>query len=80
MTGPTRASKPLDIRKGFGRDNPYCMKCGDERGGPYGHETNECQYRHGMTAEQVAATMPPETAREFWDTLLDRYFEQELEP
>lgn len=24
--------------------NPYCMRCGDERGGPYGHETNECTW------------------------------------
>jgi hypothetical protein len=24
--------------------NPYCMKCGDTRGGPYGHETNECEW------------------------------------
>lgn len=25
-------------------DNPYCMRCGDLRGGPYGHETNECTW------------------------------------
>ena len=24
--------------------NPYCMRCGDLRGGPYGHETNECKW------------------------------------
>jgi len=26
------------------RENPYCTRCGDERGGPYGHETNECTW------------------------------------
>ena len=24
--------------------NPYCMRCGDLRGGPMGHETNECTW------------------------------------
>jgi hypothetical protein len=24
--------------------NPYCSRCGDTRGGPYGHEMNECTW------------------------------------
>ncbi len=28
-------------------DNPHCNRCGNERGGPYGHETNECAWRRG---------------------------------
>lgn len=24
--------------------NPYCFRCGDTRGGPYGHESNECTW------------------------------------
>lgn len=28
-----------------GTDNPYCMRCGDLRGGPYGHESNECTWK-----------------------------------
>jgi hypothetical protein len=26
--------------------NPYCSNCGDTRGGPYGHETNECRWNN----------------------------------
>lgn len=32
------------------RDNPYCARCGDERGGPYGHETNECKWGRDLCA------------------------------
>jgi hypothetical protein len=30
--------------------NPYCMRCGDSRGGPGGHETNECTWGRGGEA------------------------------
>lgn len=26
-------------------DNPYCSRCGDTRGGHYGHESSECTWR-----------------------------------
>lgn len=67
-----------DLPKGFGRRNPHCSNCGDERGGPFGHEISECQYRPGMTAEELAKTMPPEKASRYWSVLIDRYFEREL--
>jgi len=35
-----------------GRRNPYCSRCGDERGGPYGHETSECTWTPEPTNEQ----------------------------
>lgn len=31
--------------------NPYCMRCGDERGGPWGHETNECAWGRSPSTE-----------------------------
>ena len=62
-----------DRPRGFGRRNPHCSKCGDERGGPFGHETSECQYRPGMTAGEVAAILPEHRRGEFWDTQIDRY-------
>ena len=40
--------------------NPYCMRCGDERGGPYGHETNECKWRDpcaGCDCAQIGASV-----------------------
>lgn len=58
----------------FGRTNPHCSRCGDERGGPVGHEISECRYRPGMTAEELAATMDDATADRYWDTVLDTYF------
>ncbi|WIM97823.1 hypothetical protein ACTOB_001377 [Actinoplanes oblitus] len=30
-----------------GRRNPHCSNCGDERGGPVGHEISECTFRRG---------------------------------
>jgi hypothetical protein len=59
---------------GFGRRNVHCSNCGDERGGPFGHETSECRYRPGMTAEEVAALLPAARRGEFWDQQIDRYF------
>lgn len=35
-------------------DNPHCNRCGDERGGVYGHETNECTWRRGNPAHDAA--------------------------
>jgi hypothetical protein len=71
-------SKPLP--KGFGRRNPHCSNCGDERGGDFGHEISECQYRSGMTAAELAATMPPEKWARYWAALVERYLERELGP
>jgi hypothetical protein len=68
------------LPKGFGRRNTHCSNCGDERGGPFGHEISECLYRSGMTAEELAATMPPEKAVRYWDVLLDRYLDAALNP
>ncbi|RKN38465.1 hypothetical protein [Micromonospora endolithica] len=67
-----------DLPKGFGRRNPHCSNCGDERGGDFGHEISECQYRRGMTAEELAKTMSPKKASCYWSVMIDRYFEQEL--
>lgn len=62
----------------FGRRNVHCSNCGDERGGPFGHESSECQYRRGMTAGELARTMPPEKASRYWGMLVDRYFAERL--
>lgn len=62
---------------GFGRRNPHCSNCGDERGGPFGHEISECKYWHGMTAADVAELLPKHRRDEFWDAQIDRYFAHE---
>lgn len=67
-----------DIKQGFGRRNVHCSNCGDERGGPLGHETSECRYRLGMTAEELAATMDEEKAVRYWGMLIDRYLDAHL--
>jgi hypothetical protein len=64
-----------DVPKGFGRRNPHCSNCGDERGGPFGHEISECRYRHGMTAGEVALLLPADRRGEFWDLCINRYLE-----
>jgi len=73
-----RAVVPVDeppvAPLGFGRRNPHCSNCGDERGGPFGHEISECTYRHGMIASEVAALLSAERRGEFWATRIDRYF------
>ena len=33
------------------RDNPYCFRCGDLRGGPYGHDSNECTWNRTDTED-----------------------------
>lgn len=68
----------LKIGIGFGRRNQHCMNCGDERGGPIGHETQECLYASGMTTAELAETMPPEKRSKYWNAVLDWYFENEL--
>ena len=68
-----------EIRKGFGRRNVHCSNCGDERGGPFGHETSECQYYPGMSVF-VLTKMPHMAGREaeVWNTYIDRYFDAQL--
>lgn len=36
-------------------ENPYCSRCGDTRGGPYGHETNECTWNDPCAGCDCAA-------------------------
>jgi hypothetical protein len=69
------------VRGTFGRRNPHCSNCGDERGGPFGHEISECLYRNGMTVVELAKTMPPEKARDYLDAQIDAYFaDQGIQP
>lgn len=66
---------------GYGRRNPHCSNCGDERGGPFGHEISECLYRNGMTVAELATTMPPEKASAYFDAQIDAYLaERENRP
>jgi hypothetical protein len=58
----------------FGRRNTHCSNCGDERGGPLGHETSECEYRSGMTVSELAATMPADKVSRYYDAQIDAYF------
>lgn len=67
------------IPKGFGRRNPHCSNCGDERGGPVGHEISECRYRSGMAAFEVAQLLPEQRRAEFWEVCVERYLAMELE-
>jgi hypothetical protein len=64
--------------KTFGRRNPHCSNCGDERGGPFGHEISECLYRHGMTVEELARTMPAEKAKTYYSVIVARYLDEQL--
>lgn len=68
-------TQPTELPLGFGRRNPHCSNCGDERGGDFGHEISECQYRPGMTAEELAKTMSSKKASRYWSVLIDRYGE-----
>lgn len=61
----------------FGRTNPHCSNCGDERGGPFGHEISECAYQPGMTVTDLAATMPEDKRSRYLDAAIDAYFERE---
>lgn len=63
-----------NIPTGFGRRNPHCSNCGDERGGYFGHEISECRWRSGMTVSEVAALLPEHRRNEFLDLSIDRYF------
>jgi hypothetical protein len=60
----------------FGRRNTHCSNCGDERGGPVGHEISECLYRSGVTVTELAATMPPDKKSAYFDAAIDAYFER----
>lgn len=64
---------------GYGRRNTHCSNCGDERGGPIGHEISECRYQSGMTVTELAATMPPDKASAYLDAQIDRYFAEQLQ-
>lgn len=70
-----------ELPKGFGRRNVHCSNCGDERGGPFGHETSECRYFPGMSVD-VLTKMPHMAGREgeIWDSYIDRYLEAHLGP
>jgi len=59
----------------FGKPNSNCATCGDERGGDAGHYTHECRYVPGMTAGQLADTMTPEKAQDYWRAALKRLAE-----
>lgn len=61
----------------FGRRNTHCSNCGDERGGPFGHEISECLYRPGMTVGELAKTMPPDKRSRYYDAAIDEYFRTE---
>lgn len=58
----------------FGCRNTHCSNCGDERGGPVGHETSECAYRSGMAVVELAETMPADKKSCYYDAVIDRYF------
>lgn len=62
-----------DVGRGFGRSNPHCMNCGDERGGPFGHEISECRYRAGMTVAELADTMDPVRRSAYYEEQVERY-------
>lgn len=62
----------------YGRRNTHCSNCGDERGGPVGHEISECLYRSGMTVTELARTMPPDKASAYLDAQIDAYFAEKL--
>jgi hypothetical protein len=67
------------IKTGFGRRNTHCSNCGDERGGPFGHEISECRWKPGMTVTEL--TQQPHMAGregEIWDTYVDRYLDAAL--
>lgn len=61
-------------KKGWGTRNPNCAKCGDERGGRFGHTSDECLWQQGMTVEEVARNVPRERLHDFWEAMIDRYF------
>jgi hypothetical protein len=70
---------PPDLPRGFGRPNPSCATCGDERGGPHGHVTADCQYWEGISVD-VLVQLPHLAGRqaEVWGHYVDRYFKHEL--
>lgn len=75
MTTPN----PAPLKTGFGRLNPHCSNCGDERGGPFGHETSECRWWPGMSV-YVLTKLPHLADRqgEVWDHYVDRYLDHAL--
>lgn len=63
----------VDDGRRFGRNNPHCVNCGDEHGGPFGHEISECRYRAGMTVVELADTMDPVRRSAYYETQVERY-------
>lgn len=63
---------------GYGKPNPRCATCGDERGGTWGHDTGECRYVPGMTDGELAATMSFNRAVAYWGHVVDAYLAREL--
>ena len=45
------------------RRNQHCMNCGDTRGGPVGHDTNECTYGRTGTKPDLAAAVARHNAK-----------------
>lgn len=64
---------------GFGRRNVHCSNCGDERGGPFGHEGYECKWWPGMSVD-VLVKLPhlAEREAEVWDHYVNAYFAEHL--
>lgn len=52
--------------------NPYCSRCGDTRGGPYGHETNECKWRDPCAGCDCARLLASVCLRRAAETIADR--------
>jgi hypothetical protein len=69
----------IELPRGFGRRNVHCSNCGDERGGPFGHETAECHYRDGMSVGELV-DLPHLVDRrpEVWEHYVERYLEEKL--
>jgi hypothetical protein len=58
--GASRTPTEEDEMSDDNRSNPYCANCGDERGGPYGHETSECHWNDpctGCDCAQLASSV-----------------------
>ena len=53
--------------------NPYCMNCGDTRGGPYGHETNECSWNDPCAGCDCAKLLASVCLRRAAETVAYRF-------
>jgi hypothetical protein len=68
-----------EVTQGFGRPNPDCSKCGDERGGLPGHDAGSCQWFPGMSVF-LLTRLPHMAGREaeIWDVYVNRYLDAQL--